>query len=364
MVAAHGRLARGSRPGEPRQEQLRAAPRARLPGERHAGACAAATASSTTCSTASAARTSSRSTRRGLINISLSTRAPTTTPLFLLKNGFPANFLDPAQIDLPPHPAARGRPGRLRRPRCTSSASARRRCSRGPTSSRSTSSGPRAANLANLINLNQPHRRQRPLPYPDFGLIQWREQNATSSYKGMDLALQRASRSGYGFEPRLHAVRVHRPERRAPLDRRLAEPLAGRARPRRPGKGRAATTRGTASSATSSSSCRSRRTAQRRRRRPCSPTGASPASTPPLRPALHRHPGQQQRRPGAHRAAQPGSAAARGRRRSTSGSSRPTSRRCPRAPSATRERNILRGPDWQSLDLQPAEASSRWAART
>ena len=56
----HGRLARGPRPGEAGQEQLRSPHRHRLPGRRTAWSSGAATGSSTTCSTASAARTRSR----------------------------------------------------------------------------------------------------------------------------------------------------------------------------------------------------------------------------------------------------------------------------------------------------------------
>jgi hypothetical protein len=59
--------------------------------------------------------------------------------------------------------------------------------------------GTEGRNLANLVNLNQPTGGSGALPYPDFGFIEWRRQDATSSYKGMDLGFQRRFARGWSF---------------------------------------------------------------------------------------------------------------------------------------------------------------------
>lgn len=133
----------------------------------------------------------------GLINNSLSISS-TTTPLFLLRNGFPANFLDPGQIDY--------RRIRLRTADQDASKTTIHQFSAGAQKSIAGAYvvsvdfvGTEGRNLANLVNLNQPAGGSGPLPYPDFGFIEWRRQNATSSYRGMDLGFQRRFARGWGF---------------------------------------------------------------------------------------------------------------------------------------------------------------------
>jgi len=133
----------------------------------------------------------------GLINNSLSTSS-TTTPLFFLRDGFPGNFLDPSQVDY--------RRIRLRAAAQDASKTTIHQYSVGAQKVIASSYvvtldlvGTQGRNLANLVNLNQPIGGSGPLPYPDFGFIEWREQNATSSYKGMDLGFQRRFTKGWGF---------------------------------------------------------------------------------------------------------------------------------------------------------------------
>ena len=78
---------------------------------------------------------------------------------------------------------------------------ARRRSSRRRTSS--TREGP---NLASLVNLNQPmpsapgaHDARGAVPYPNFGFIEWRAQNGKSTYKGVDIGLEKRFAHGYAF---------------------------------------------------------------------------------------------------------------------------------------------------------------------
>src|SRR5262249_30860343 len=60
-------------------------------------------------------------------------------------------------------------------------------------------------NLATLVNLNQPlpsaagNNALGPLPYPNFGFIEWRSDNGRSEYKGVDIGLERRFARGYAF---------------------------------------------------------------------------------------------------------------------------------------------------------------------
>jgi hypothetical protein len=63
----------------------------------------------------------------------------------------------------------------------------------------------RGSNLATLVNLNQPvptaagNNALGPLPYPQFGFIEWRSDNGKSEYKGLDLGLERRFQHGLAF---------------------------------------------------------------------------------------------------------------------------------------------------------------------
>jgi hypothetical protein len=63
----------------------------------------------------------------------------------------------------------------------------------------------RGSNLATLINLNQPlpnaagNNALGPLPYTNFGFIEWRSDNGKSEYEGVDLGLERRFARGYAF---------------------------------------------------------------------------------------------------------------------------------------------------------------------
>jgi hypothetical protein len=143
----------------------------------------------------------------GLVNKSIT--QTTGAPVFILQQGFPAGFLNPPNLD----PAA----GQLK--------AVRVRAVNGedPTTMiNQTSAGmqrelpgamvlsadfvySRGSNLATLINLNQPlpnaagNNALGPLPYPNFGFIEWRATNGKSEYKGVDLGLERRFARGYAF---------------------------------------------------------------------------------------------------------------------------------------------------------------------
>jgi hypothetical protein len=63
--------------------------------------------------------------------------------------------------------------------------------------------GSKTSNLAVLRNLNQnlPGTRDAngPLPFPNFGNVQWREMTGAADYKGMDLSLEKRFSKGYSY---------------------------------------------------------------------------------------------------------------------------------------------------------------------
>ncbi len=64
----------------------------------------------------------------------------------------------------------------------------------------------KGTDLATLVNLNQPlpsapgaNDALGPLPYPNFGFVEWRSNNGKSAYKGIDVGVQRRYAQGYSF---------------------------------------------------------------------------------------------------------------------------------------------------------------------
>ena len=144
----------------------------------------------------------------GLINTSLSRTAG--TPLFLLKEGIPSNFLTPPSLN-----PADGQLRSIRVRAVTSEAPKTTTQQASVGVQREFGSGfvlsadyvhTHGSNLATLVNLNQPtpsapgaNDARGPLPYPNFGFIEWRAQNGTSDYDGIDAGLQRRFEKGYSF---------------------------------------------------------------------------------------------------------------------------------------------------------------------
>ena len=131
------------------------------------------------------------------------------SPVFLLSQGFPSGFLNAPNLD----PAA----GQLRAVRLRSvsqddpntminqaSAGVQREVAASIVLSVDFVYS-RGANLATLVNLNQPlpnaagNNALGALPYPNFGFIEWRADNGESEYKGMDLGLEKRFARGYAF---------------------------------------------------------------------------------------------------------------------------------------------------------------------
>ena len=142
----------------------------------------------------------------GLINNTVTQTSG--APVFQVSQGFPSTFLNPPNLD----PAA----GDLRRLRVRAvdqnapktmlnqaSAGVQRDLAGVVLSADFVYT--KGSNLATLVNLNQPlpnaagNNALGPLPYPNFGFIEWRAQNGTSEYKGIDLGLEKRFARGYGF---------------------------------------------------------------------------------------------------------------------------------------------------------------------
>jgi hypothetical protein len=136
----------------------------------------------------------------GLTNISL-VSSGSQGPLFALRNGYPAAFFQPINLD----PAAgQLRSLRIRGIALESPSSRMQQASLG--FQRELVSNlvlsvdgvwTKGSNLARLTNLNQPANGNGPLPYPNFGFIEWRQMNGRSTYKGIDVGLDKRFSGGY-----------------------------------------------------------------------------------------------------------------------------------------------------------------------
>jgi hypothetical protein len=143
----------------------------------------------------------------GLINTSLSRTSG--TPLFLLRDGFPANALTPPNLD----PAAGQLKGiRVRAVSADDPSTQLQQATIGLQREFGTVVASadfvytRGTNLATLVNLNQPlpsapgaKDAKGPLPYPNFGFVEWRETNGKSDYKGVDANVEKRFARGYAF---------------------------------------------------------------------------------------------------------------------------------------------------------------------
>ncbi len=133
-----------------------------------------------------------------LINNLLGPSTAASGPLFLLKNGFPANVLDPASLNI--------RNVRIRAINAEGtktfyhqwSAGAQRQLSQYMVVS-ADYIGTKGVDIWTLRNLNQPDPVTKALPYPNFGTVEWADQDGTSDYKGLELAIERRFARPFGF---------------------------------------------------------------------------------------------------------------------------------------------------------------------
>ena len=138
----------------------------------------------------------------GLLNIQVNSATGATTPVFLMRDGFPASYLDPSNLVI--------RNLKLRAAVADSPRTIVQQFGGGVerelTGNMVVSAdviGSFTKNLAVLRNLNQPLRgtldANGAVPYPNFGNIQAREMNGEANYKGVDLSFEKRFGDGYGY---------------------------------------------------------------------------------------------------------------------------------------------------------------------
>lgn len=137
-----------------------------------------------------------------LINNTPAVASTATAPLFLLQNGYPLDFLDPAKLDL--------RRVRIRAVDPNSPNANVQQWSFGlqrtlPWNLFLDASyvGTKSTHLTALFDYNQPLNvngvSTGKLRYPNFGFIEYRTPTANGSYNGLDLTLERRFQTGLTF---------------------------------------------------------------------------------------------------------------------------------------------------------------------
>jgi hypothetical protein len=131
-----------------------------------------------------------------LINNNIQLPATATQPLFLLRSGFPADFLDASALDL--------RRVRIRTANPNAPNAYIQQWSFGIQRTFPLDLfidvnyvGTKSTHLNTLRNLNQPINGV--LPYPNFGQIQYRDPLGNAIYHGLDFTLERRFASGLTF---------------------------------------------------------------------------------------------------------------------------------------------------------------------
>jgi hypothetical protein len=135
----------------------------------------------------------------GLVSLQPPTATLAGGPQFLLRDGFPEGYLDPARIDIT-RAVIRGADRDSPKAMVHQFSVGAQRTFADVWVVSLDLVGTEGRNLANLINLNQPPGGSGPRPFPQVGpQIQWREAKGESSYKGMDLQLEKRFSKGYSF---------------------------------------------------------------------------------------------------------------------------------------------------------------------
>jgi hypothetical protein len=133
-----------------------------------------------------------------LINNLLGPAAAATGPLFLLRNGFPANALDPARINIANVRVRAINPEGTKTYYHQWSAGWQRQLSATLVVS-ADYIGTKGEHIWTLRNLNQPDPVTKLMPYPTFGTIEFADQDGTSRYDGLELAVERRFARSFGY---------------------------------------------------------------------------------------------------------------------------------------------------------------------
>ena len=138
----------------------------------------------------------------GLQNIDIQSAGGSAVPILRLQEGFPANTLDPANINLARIMVRAADPNAPRTTVQQFGGGVERQLGRNFVVSADVI-GSVTDHLAVLRNINQPLPGTRdangPLPYPTFGNVQWREMTGEGNYKGVDLSFEKRFSDGYSY---------------------------------------------------------------------------------------------------------------------------------------------------------------------
>jgi len=134
----------------------------------------------------------------GLRNNNITASASATTPVLILREGFPANYLDPSNIVLSRLLIRAANPSGENALNHQIAAGVERQIGREFVVSADLV-GNFGRNLAVLRNLNQPLNGNGPRPYPGFAHIQWRDPVGDSRYYGLDLSAEKRFGQGLSY---------------------------------------------------------------------------------------------------------------------------------------------------------------------
>jgi len=133
----------------------------------------------------------------GLRNINQNTTS-TTTPVLLMRNGFPANFLDPSNIVLSRLLIRAANPNGVNASYDQFAVGIEKQMGRTVAVSADLN-GNFGRDVAVLRNINQPANGNGARPYPALAHIQWRDPVGTSRYYGLELAAERRPSKGLSY---------------------------------------------------------------------------------------------------------------------------------------------------------------------
>lgn len=133
----------------------------------------------------------------GLRNIQQTTSS-NTTPVMILRNGFPSNYLDPSNIVTSRLLIRAANPSGENARFQQFAIGAERQLMRDFVVSADLV-GNYGTDIAVLRNLNQPANGNGARPYPAFGHIQWRDPIGESEYLGLDVSAEKRFGQGYSY---------------------------------------------------------------------------------------------------------------------------------------------------------------------
>ncbi|HMC59286.1 MAG TPA: hypothetical protein VKJ01_08855, partial [Candidatus Solibacter sp.] len=131
-----------------------------------------------------------------LIDVSVALPSTAAAPVFILQNGFPANFLDPSQLVLTRVKIRAGNPDAPSTYVQQWSAGIQRELPLGMFVE-ADYVGTKSTHLNTLRNFNQPINGV--VPYPNFGQIEYRDPLGNAVYHGLDFTLERRFKAGLAF---------------------------------------------------------------------------------------------------------------------------------------------------------------------